>query len=282
MVKIGQINTLSVKRLHTLGAFLDGGNNEEVLLPKRYLPADCDKGDQLKVFVYLDTDDQLTATTEHPLAQVGEVAWLKVVAVNKVGAFLDWGLPKDLLVPYSEQSVKMEAGRRYLVMLFVDESNRIAASSKLNDFIHDENAGLFSQGEEVQLMIADRTDLGMKAVINNSHWGVLYQNELFKKLNRGDKLSGYIKKVRSDDRLDLTLQKPGYSKSRMDDLANRVYKEMEKQGGYIALNDKSSPEKIYQVFGVSKKMFKQAIGKLYKQRLITIEEDGVYRTDGDG
>ena len=272
MVDVGELNTLCVKRMHTLGAFLDGGESGEVLLPRKSLPSGTEPGDELEVFVYVALDEQLLASVKKPLAQVGEVVWLQAVAVNKIGAFLDWGLPKDLLVPYSEQPYRMEVGHRYLVMVFLDDTNRIAGSARVNE---DENEGTFTVGQEVSLIIADKTDLGVKAVINNTHWGVLYKNDLFGNVRKGQKATGYITKIRDDDRLDLSLQKPGYSKARMEGLAGKVFNEIEIQGGFLALNDKSPPEEIYETFGVSKKMFKQAVGKLYKKHLITIEIDGI-------
>lgn len=275
MVNVGEKNRLTVKRMHTLGAFLDGGAAGEVLLPTKYLPQACSVNDELDVFVYIDSDEQLVASTKIPFAQVGEVAWLKAVAVDKIGVFLDWGLPKDLLAPYSEQPYRMEVGYRYLVMIFLDEKKRIAASARINEFLEDENEGKFTVGEEVSLIIADKTDLGVKAVINNTHWGVLYKNEMFQTVKKGQTVTGYIKKIRDDDRIDLSLQKPGYVKLRMQGLAGQIFNEIEKQGGFLAMNDKTPPEIIYKTFGVSKKMFKQAIGKLYKQRLIVIENDGV-------
>ncbi len=281
MVNVGEKNKLCVKRMHTLGAFLDGGESGEVLLPKKSLPSGCKPGDELEVFVYVALDEQLLASIKMPTAQVGDVAWLKAVAVNKIGAFLDWGLPKDLLAPYSEQPYKMEVGHHYLVVVFLDDSNRIAASARVNEFMEDENEGKFTVGQEVTLIIADKTDLGVKAVVDNTHWGVLYKNELFQNIRKGQKYTGYIKKIRDDDRLDVSLQKPGYSKERMDGIAGKVLDEIEAQGGFLALNDKSKPEDIYNTFGVSKKMFKQAIGKLYKKRMITIEADGVRAVDKD-
>jgi len=281
MVNVGEINKLSVKRMHTLGAFLDGGESGEVLLPNRSLPLGCKPGDELEVFVYVALDEQLLASVKLPSAQVGDVAWLKAVAVNKIGAFLDWGLPKDLLVPYSEQPYRMEVGYRYLVVVFLDDQNRIAASARVDEFMEDENEGKFTVGQEVSLIIGDKTDLGVKAAVDNTHWGVLYKNELFTNIKKGQKYTGYIKKIREDDRIDLSLQKPGYSKARMEGLAGKVFDEIQSQGGFLALNDKSPPEKIYDTFGVSKKMFKQAIGKLYKKRLITIDADGVHLVEKD-
>jgi uncharacterized protein len=277
MVNMGEMNVLPVVRLHALGAFLEGGKAGEILLPKRCVPENCQPGDKLNVFVYKDSDDQLVATLQKPAAQVGEIAWLKVAEVNKVGAFLEWGLPKDLLCPYGEQHQTMESGRYYLVIVFLDDQSRIAASARIDEFLEDENQDKFSVGQEVTLLIADKTQLGIKAVIDNSHWGVLYENELFNPVRKGQKLTGYIKKIRSDDKIDLSLQKPGYNKQRVQSLADHILQEIDKHGGFLPMYDKTPPEEIYALFGVSKKAFKQAIGGLYKQRLIVIEDKGVSR-----
>lgn len=276
MLRIGDINNLDVSRLHPSGAFLDGGELGEVLLPQRFVPGLCKPGDRLEVFVYTDSDQQLLATTQYPLARVGQVAWLKVVDVNNTGAFLDWGLPKNLLVPYGEQVKRMVAGRSYLVMIFLDEKNRVTASSRLNQFVHDENNGLFLPGQEVSIVIADKTDLGFKAVVNNTHWGVLYENELFQNVQEGQQINAHIKNIRGDDKLDLSLQKPGYSKDRVSDLTSRIVEQLKREGGFLELHDKSSPELIYDTFGVSKKNFKQAIGQLYKEKIIIIGDDGLH------
>jgi predicted RNA-binding protein (virulence factor B family) len=197
------------------------------------------------------------------------------VAVNKVGAFLDWGLPKDLLCPYGEQHQTMEEGKSYLVIVFLDDDNRIAASARINEFLEDENAGKFSAGQSVSLIIADKTPLGIKAVIDNSHWGVLYENELFNKVRKGQKLTGYIKKIRDDGRIDLALQKPGAKREQVVSLADSIMQQITLHKGFLPMNDKTPPEEIYAMFGVSKKTFKQAIGGLYKQRRIVIEESGI-------
>jgi hypothetical protein len=275
MVNIGEVNQLTVSRLHTLGAFLATNSDAEVLLPKRYVPDQCKVGDVLSVFVYKDSDEQLVATTDKPFAEVGQVAWLKVAEVNKVGAFLTWGLAKDLLCPYGEQHQTMEAGKSYLVIVFLDDQDRIAASARIDEFLEDENQGKFEVGQEVSLIVGEKTPLGIKAVINHTHWGVLYENELFNKVRKGQTLTGYIKKIREDDRIDVSLQKPGYSKAKMNNASEQLLEHIKKQGGYLAMTDKTPPEDIYDTFGVSKKVFKQAIGSLYKQRLIMIEDNGL-------
>ncbi len=286
MINVGEFNKLRIKKITAVGAVFSVDDSEEtegsensdlgeIMMPLAALPDAYGVGDELDVFLYWNSDEQLTATLDRPVAQVAEVAWLEVVAVSKAGAFLNWGLPKDLLCPFGEQIEEMKKGQRYLVILFLDDRNRIAASAKLDEFLEDESEGVFAQGQEVSIVIGDTTELGFKAVVNNSHWGVLYNNEVFSALKKGQKRTAYIKNIRDDKRLDLCLQKQGYSKNRIDDLAERVLRELQKQDGFLRLNDKSPPDKIYSLFGVSKKVFKQVIGKLYKQRLIVIEETGI-------
>ena len=253
--------------------YLDADDLGDVLLPKRYVPAGCGPGDVLEVFVYRDSEDRLIATTERPLAMVGDFALLKVVAVNQMGAFLDWGLPKDLLVPFREQKQKMEKGKSYVVRIFLDEkSDRIVASSRIEKFL-DSSPGDLQDGQEVDLLIAGRTDLGYITVINNKHHGVLFNEEIFQPIKPGQRLTGYIKKIRDDNKIDLCLQKPGYTK--VPDLSDRILDVIKAQGGYIAISDKSDPELIYNLFGISKKTYKKALGLLYKRRLIELSDSGV-------
>jgi predicted RNA-binding protein (virulence factor B family) len=200
------------------------------------------------------------------------VAWLKVVSINYIGAFLDWGLPKNLLVPFSEQHHEMEVGKSYLVKLFLDDKGRIAATTKLDEWLEEESVD-FKPGQKVSLIIADKTDLGYKAVVNNSHWGLLYKNEVFQPLRKGQKLEGYIKQIRDDKKIDLMLHEPGYGK--VESLTDKILSRLKQNDGYLNLSDKSPPEAIYEAFGVSKKVFKQAIGALYKKQLIRIETDGI-------
>ncbi|HEY5139385.1 MAG TPA: S1-like domain-containing RNA-binding protein, partial [Methylococcales bacterium] len=236
------------------------------------LPESCQLGDTLEVFVYVDSEGHLAATTKMPLTQVDEIAWLKVVSLNYVGAFLDWGLPKDLLVPFSEQHHEMEVGRSYLVKVFLDDKNRIAATTKIDRFISDESVD-FEAGQKVSLIIAEQTELGFKAIVNNTHWGLLYQNELFQPLRKGQKLDGYIKKIRDDQKIDLSLHHPGYGK--VVSLTDHILIKLKENDGVLMLSDKSPPEAIYAAFGVSKKVFKQAIGALYKKKLITLDKSGI-------
>ena len=271
MLNIGKINKLNIVKQQGADVYLDSGTSGKVLLTDKKLPADCQVGDNLDVFVYVDTDGHLAATTKTPSAQVDDIAWLKVVSLNYVGAFLDWGLPKDLLVPFSEQHHEMEVGRSYLVKVFLDDKNRIAATTKIDRFIEDE-AEDFEVGQKVSLIIADQTELGFKAIINNTHWGLLYQNELFQPLSRGQKLDGYIKKIRDDFKIDLCLH-PGYGK--VVSLTDNILIKLKENNGVLMLSDKSPPEAIYAAFGVSKKVFKQAIGALYKKKLIELDKSGI-------
>lgn len=273
MAEIGVLNYLRVVKEVDFGVYLDGGEHGEILLPRRYVPANCKVNDNIMVFIYLDSEDRLIATTEKPYAMVGDFALLKVVAVNSVGAFLDWGLPKDLLVPFSKQSSNMEKGKSYIVRVYVDkQSNRIAGSTRLDRYL-DNDTGSFHAGQEVELLICNQTDIGYKAIINGTHWGVLYSNEVFQSLKRGQKTEGYIKKVRDDNKIDLCLQKPGYEK--VDDITETILNVLKKKGGFLPVTDKSSPEIIYKLFGVSKKTYKKAIGAIYRKRLITIENNGI-------
>ena len=273
MADIGKYNTLKIVKFTDFGAYLDGGELGEILLPRRYVPGDRRPGDRVEVFLYLDSEDRLVATTEKPLAIVGEFAHLQAKAVNEVGAFLDWGLPKELLVPFREQRMPMAEGKRYFVFLYLDgQSRRIVASARLNKFI-DPAPPAYAEGQEVDLLIVKRTELGFSAIINNAHWGVLYENEVFQDLQIGQRLKGYVKKVREDQKIDLRLQKSGYQK--VDDLTETILKALKDKGGFLDVTDHSAPEKIHALFGASKKSFKMAVGALYKKRLIRIEKDGL-------
>ncbi len=269
MLSIGKINKLTIVKQQGASVYLDSGTSGKVLLTDKQLPADCQVGDILEVFVYVDTDGHLAATTQVPLAQVDDITWLKVVSLNYVGAFLDWGLRKDLLVPFSEQHHEMEVGRSYLVKVFLDDKNRIAATTKIDRFISEENTD-FKVGQKVSLLIADQTELGFKAIVDSSHWGLLYQNELFQTLKRGQRLDGYIKKIRDDNKIDLSLHKPTYDE--FESLNDAILAKLKDNNGVLALSDKSPPELIYATFGVSKKAFKQAIGTLYKNKLISLDK----------
>jgi len=273
LVEIGKYNTLRVIKEVDFGVYLDGEAEGEILMPARYVPEGCKPGDEVEVFVYLDSEDRIIATTEKPYAQVGEIAMLRVKAVDRFGAFLDWGLMKDLLVPFREQKANMIEGRSYLVYVYIDAATgRIAASAKLNKFLG-KTVPLYRPGEEVELVLESESDLGYNAIVNNSHFGILYENEVFEQLEKGQRLKGYIKKVREDQKIDLTLYKAGYEK--IDPVAQSILDLLKKKGGTLPVSDKSEAEVIYSYFGVSKKTFKKAIGALYKKRLISLEADRI-------
>ncbi len=278
MIEIGKYNTLTVVKDLDFGLYLDGGEDlGEILLPRRYVPLNCSIGDELEIFLYLDSEDRLIATTEMPDGIVGEFAYLEAVSVGKIGAFVDWGLPKDLLIPHREQKIKMEKGRKYVVYIYLDdESQRIVGSTKIEKFL-DNLPPEYEEGEEVDILVYATTDLGYKTIINGTHTGILYQNEVFKKLKKGTKTKAYIKKVRPDDKIDLSLEKPGYEK--VDSIAQNILDKLSNANGFISINDKSPAEIISDTFGISKKNFKKAIGSLYKQRRINIEADGIRLTD---
>jgi uncharacterized protein len=273
MINLGKYNTLKVLKELDFGIYLDGEEFGEILMPKRYVPENTNIDDSIEAFIYFDSEDRIIATTEKPLASVGDFANLKVKSVNNIGAFLDWGLPKDLLVPFREQKVKMEEGRSYIVYIYVDyTTKRIAASAKLDKHL-DNLPPKYEPNQEVDLLIHSQTDIGFKAIINNLHWGVLYQNEVFTQLQKGQKIKGYIKKIRDDEKIDLMLQLPGFEK--IDDVAEVIIEQLQRNKGVIYLSDKSPAEDIYQTFKTSKKTFKKALGALYKERKIKIEEDKI-------
>lgn len=273
MIEIGQSHELIAVKQVDFGVYLDAENLGEVLLPKRHVPDDLNYGDKIEVFIYLDSEDRPIATTEKPKAKVGQFAYLKVVDTNSVGAFLDWGLPKDMLVPFAEQHRPMEVGHSYIVFLYVDEKDgRIVASSKIDKFLDDERPHDFKPQQRVDLIIANTTELGYKAIIDHSHWGVLYEDDVFQRLSFGQYKKGFIKHVRADGKIDLTLQ--GGQETR-DKYAKIILIYLQKQNGFAPVHDKSNPELISRLFGMSKGAFKKAIGGLYKQRIITIHKDGI-------
>ncbi len=272
-VKLGRYNQLEVVKKVEFGVYLDGDEDGEILLPKKYVPEDCEEGDMLNVFIYLDMEERLVATTLQPYAQVGDFACLEVAWVNEYGAFLDWGLMKDLFVPFREQKVKMQKGRRYVVHIHVDEeSYRIMASAKVERYLSDERPE-YQPGEEVEVMVWQRTDLGYKVIVDNKFSGMLFHNEVFRQLEIGMKLSAYIKQVRPDGKIDLELQKAGFHK--VDDFAEVLLQYIRDNGGRTSINDKTDAETIYDAFGVSKKTFKKAVGDLYRKRLIVLEDGGI-------
>ncbi|MCS3168330.1 S1-like domain-containing RNA-binding protein [Bacteroides fragilis] len=272
-IELGKFNQLEVVKQVDFGMYLDGGEEGEILLPTRYVPEDCKLGDWLNVFLYLDNEERLIATTLTPLVQVGEFACLRVSWVNQFGAFLNWGLMKDLFVPFSEQKMKMQVGNKYVIHAHIDdESFRIVASAKVDRYLSKEKAS-YQPYEEVNILIWQKTDLGFKAIIENMYSGLLYDSEIFQTLHTGDVLKAYVKQVREDGKIDLILQKPGFEK--IDDFSKTLHRYITEHGGWIGLTDKSPAEEIYDTFGVSKKTFKKAVGDLYKKRLILLHEDGI-------
>ncbi len=272
MIEIGRFNKLKVVKKVEFGVFLDGEEDGEILLPHRSAPENCEVGDELEVFIYRDSEDRLVATTEIPFAQLGEFANLRVKALEKVGAFLDWGLPKDLLLPFSEQTRELRIGQYALVFLYLDKSDRICGSMRLDRYI-DKTPGNYEAEQEVDLIVAARTDLGFKALVNGRHWGMLYSNEVFTSLEIGQRTKGYIKSVRPDGKIDLSLQKFGHKGS--DDIGEKILALLKARGGHLEINDKTAADTIYQLFGVSKKKFKMALGGLYKKRIVTIDDSGI-------
>ncbi len=273
MITVGRRYNLEVVKSVHFGFYLDAKNLGEVLLPGKYAADDLAIGDSIDVFLYLDSEDRPVATTETPFAQVGEFAYLRVMATTRVGAFIDWGLEKDILVPFGEQHLPMVVGRSYLVYLYLDKaSGRIVASSKIDKFLDDERPHHFKEKQAVKLIIANTTDLGFKAIINNSHWGVLYANDVHERLSFGQHKEGFIKRIRSDNKIDLTLKGGSGERSKH---ALLIEKRLNENDGFLPVHDKSDPAMIAELFGISKGAFKKALGILYKQKVITIEKGGI-------
>lgn len=271
MVQIGKRNILKVTRLVDFGAYLDAGSGAEILLPKRYITSPLSPGDEVDVVVYTDSEDRPVASTETPLAYVGEFAFLDVVAVTKVGAFLDWGLPKDLLVPFSEQRSRMVQGGNYLVYLYADNaSGRVAASAKIEKYIGNVIPE-YANGQKVRALVFDRNDVGYRCIVDNLHYGILYDNEVYTPLKKGKRIEAYVKSVRPDGKIDLMLG--GRADVRTNNLAVRIEKALKAAGGKLQVSDKSSPEEIRQVFQCSKKDFKKAVGHLLKDGKVGISDD---------
>ena len=276
MIKYGEHNRLKVNREVDFGAYLiDEETQQEVLIPKRYIPENTQIGDEIEVFVFFDSEDRLIATTETPKAQVGEFAYLKVIAVSRVGAFLNWGLTKDLLLPYREQKRKVYTGSHYLVRVYVDDkTNRIVATTKVGRYLEDGVLEDLELGQEVDIIVCDRNHIGYQVIINKKFLGLLYENEVFRKLEPGEKTKAYIRKIRWDDfKVDVRLQPDGYEQ--VDEASGKVLQALQENDGFLALSDKSDPEKIKARLQMSKKVFKKAIGGLYKTRKIVIEADGI-------
>ncbi len=277
MVELGIKNRLRVVKKVDFGFYLDGEQFGEILLPKRYAPDDLAFDEWLEVFLYLDSEDRIIATSETPFGMVGQCAYLKVVDVNETGAFLNWGLQKDLLIPFSNQIKPMEVGKSYTVFIYLDEkSKRIVGSPKLNKFL-DKTPKNYYPNQPVQLMIWQRTDLGYMAIINHRHTGLLFSDDLFRPVNSGEVISGYIKNIRPDGKIDLCLQLQG--QEARDEISTRIINFLKANDGVLTLTDKSPPEAIYRQFNVSKGNYKKALGKLYKDRLIVIANDKITLVD---
>lgn len=273
MIQIGEYNTLRILRATKVGLFL-GNDTEDILLPNKYVPKDFHIGDDITVFVYLDHEERQVATTLKPYIKLNEFAHLKVNYINKFGAFLDWGLEKDLFVPFKEQARPMEEGKRYLVYMFIDEkTNRLVASSKTNQFLSNENLDL-QRNEEVDILISHITDAGINVIINQKHKGLAYKNEVYDDVKPGMKTKGYIKTIRPDGKIDVLLRKIGVEA--IEPSSHVILDELKANRGYLRLTDNSHPEDIKTVLKMSKKNFKKAVGNLYKQKLIEIKEDGIY------
>lgn len=273
MVEIGKYNTLKIVKDLDFGVYLDGGNGQEILLPARYVPKNVKPGDEVEVFIYHDNEGRIIATTARPKATVGEFAFMEVKSLSNAGAFLEWGLMKDLLVPFREQKMPMREGKWYLVYIRVDHvTGRIMASARIEKFLNNTPAE-YEHNQEVDLLVADETDLGYKVIVNNLHWGMLYHNEVFRRLEKGERLKGYVKEVREDEKIDVSITPLGYGK--VEGIAGVILESLKAQGGYLEVHDKSEPELIYSLFRCSKKAFKQAIGTLYKQHRIQLEDNGI-------
>lgn len=283
-LQLGKKNVLKAAWKVDFGMYLEGGGYEEkILLPERYVPEGLKVGDEIEVFLYLDNEERLIATTLEPKAMVGDFAYLEVAWVNEYGAFLDWGLMKDLFCPFREQKRRMEQGRSYIVHVHIDEeSYRIMASAKVEKYLvrttpdKDGNPGEpipYKVGDEVSLLVWQKTDLGFKVIIDNAYAGLLYDTQIFRNIHTGDRVKGYISNVRKDGKIDVKLQKNGHEQ--VTDFAQVLLKYLQTQGGRCRLGDKSDAEEIKDQFGVSKRTYKQAIGDLYRQRLIKITENGI-------
>ena len=275
MAVIGRMNSLQVVKHTDFGLYLDGGADGEILLPKRYIPKDTpsEVDDWLNVFIYLDSEDKLIATTLKPKIQLGEFASLKVVDINRVGLFFDWGLPKDLLLPHSEEKRPLQIGDYCVVYLYLDKrTRRLTATARLDRHL-DQVPASYQVGQEVDLLVVEQTDLGFKAIINGQHWGLIHKNEVFKFLRGGSQEKGFIKELRADGKISLSLQPVG--QQARDGLSEQILTALRDAGGSLALSDKSPPEVISKAFGVSKGNFKKAIGGLFKQGLIRILEDRI-------
>lgn len=277
MIHIGEYNTLKVLRFTSVGAYLGDAEDNDILLPNKYLVHDLDLDDEVTVFVYNDSEDRPVATTETPLIFLNSFAVLNVTATSSFGAFLDWGLEKDLLVPFKEQGAKMKEGGNYLVFMYRDEqTNRLVATAKINKHV-DNDLSYLNEGDEVELLICDQTDLGRKVIVNNKHLGLIFSDRIIKPLRLGEKTTGFVETLREDGKIDISLTKIGLEK--FDDFTNTVMEYLKENNNRMFLTDKSDPDEIRAMLGMSKKSFKKAVGNLYKLKKITLHEDHIALLD---
>lgn len=273
MIRLGDYNTLKVVKEVDFGLYLDGGEEGEILLPTRYVPKGCRPGDDIEVFLYLDQDERLIATTLRPLAKVGDFACLEVAWVNEYGAFLHWGLMKDLFCPFREQEMRMVKGNSYIVYVTIDEdSYRMIATAKVERYLSHERPN-YKHGDEVDLLVWQKTDLGFKVIVDNLFQGLVYESQIFKPITTGNRMKGYVDHIRQDGKIDITLQPTG--RQNITDFSEQLLQYLKDNGGHCDLGDKSPAELIVDRFKVSKKTYKKAVGDLYRQRLISINDDGI-------
>ena len=274
---VGQTLELESVKDTPQGVYLLTPDNEELLLPNKYVPADLKIGDKIEVFIYTDSEDRPIATTLEPKVKLNECAFLKAVDVNQYGAFFDWGMEKDLLVPFSEQYIRVNGGKTYLIYLYKDEvTNRMVGTTKMGRFIR-KNKLEIKTGDQVDIMVSGETEIGYKVIVNNKHYGMVFKNEAFKNIKIGDKLKGYLQRVRKDDKLDITLNSSNLSD--VEVLANKIYERLLREDGKLNFSDKSAPEIIYKEFQVSKKAFRRSVGLLYKERKILITPEEITLVD---
>ncbi len=275
MIELGNYNTLNILRSSSVGLFLGDEDVDDLLLPNKYVPENYAIGDPIEVFCYLDHEERPVATTLKPFIRRNEFAYLRAAQVNEIGAFMDWGLEKHLLVPFKQQRDRMEEGRWYVVYCYLDDKSfRLVGSSKLDAFLDNSNLSL-QPGEEVSLLVSRKSELGWDVIVNGSHKGLVFHSDVFKKIGVGDRLKGYVRAVRPDQKLDIVLEPPGFQSQ--ISAADKIYNHLLSQGGFIGLHDKSDPDEIKKALQMSKKNFKRAIGTLYKERKIDIREDGIYK-----
>jgi len=276
MIKIGEYQTLTVTREMPQGLYLEDGEANEVLLPQKYITSEMEVDAEVKVFVYCDTEDRLVATTEEPVFTVGQYELLVVNDTNHVGAFCAWGVNKDLFIPYSNQVASMQEGRHYVVYMYLDDkSERLVGTTRINKILEHHADEELKMGDEVALMVYNETELGYKVVINQKYAGLVYKNELPRPLQYGQKLTGFVKPIRSDGKIDISLTPIGHQS--IEPNADKLRKRLESAGGFLPFHDKSDADAIRMTFGISKKLFKKAVGTLYKKKLIRIESDGIYQ-----